>query len=170
MIARGDAFKSGRGMTWIFYAMAICLLALAVYQAQLVRDLHQQLSSAGAEVATLKQSNALVDLRLTILEAKDVAYSSAKVVVAWDPHLFRGVISQQNLPTPPEGHDYQLWVLDPKEEAPLNGGVIQANVASRGFSSGPLKTTGPGFAVSLEPSGGQSAPSGPILFAVAPEQ
>jgi len=170
MIVRGVAFKACHGTSWIFGTVAICLMAIAVYQAQLIRSLHQQLTSNGSEVIALKQSNALIGLRLTTLEAKDVAYGSARIIVAWDPHMFRGVITQQNLPVPPAGHDYQLWVLDPKAEAPISAGLIQADTASRGFSIGPIKTNGPGFAVSLEPSGGQSTPTGAILFAVAPEE
>jgi anti-sigma-K factor RskA len=56
-------------------------------------------------------------------------------------------------------------VLDPQALAPVNAGVI---TASRSFAVQPVGTQSPGFAISLEPSGGRPEPTGPILFAVAP--
>jgi anti-sigma-K factor RskA len=97
----------------------------------------------------------------------DVSYASSHVIVAWDPVQHRGVVSMQDLPMPPAGHDYQLWVLDPKAPSPISAGLI---TGSRSFDVAPVSTTNPGFAVSLEPSGGRPSPTGPILFAVAPGQ
>lgn len=156
---------------WLPYVIAVCLMAMGIYQIQLILALEKQLASAQSEVITLKQSNALVGLRLVTLEAKDAAYGSARIIVAWDPHLHRGVISLQNLPAPPAGRDYQLWVLDPKAETPISAGLITADTTSpRGFAVPPVGVAAPGFAVSLEPGGGQPTPTGSILFAVAPEE
>jgi anti-sigma-K factor RskA len=155
---------------WMSYVIAACLMAIGIYQIQLILTLKKQLASAQSEMVTLKQSNALVGLRLVTLEAKDAAYGSARIIVAWDPNLHRGVISLQNLPAPPAGHDYQLWVLDPTAEIPISAGMIAADTPSRGFTVQPINVLGPGFAISLEPGGEQSTPTGPILFAVAPEE
>jgi anti-sigma-K factor RskA len=157
---------------WIPYAIAASLMILgmaeawriAVLKAQL-RSEHTQWLAASAETARLNRSNALIGLRLATLEAKDAAYASSKVMVAWDPAQHRGVFSLQNLPAPPPGHDYQLWVLDPHATAPISAGLI---TGSRTFAVNPLSTASPGFAISLEPSGGRPEPTGPILFAVAP--
>ena len=155
---------------WMPYVIAACLMAVGICQMKLIMALDQQVASVRTEVATLKQSNALMGLRLTTLEAKDAAYGSARVMVAWDPHLHRGVVSFQKLPVPPTGRDYQLWVLDPNAETPINAGLIAADVPSRPFAVGPVSVAGPGFALSLEPSGGRPAPTGSILFAVPPEE
>jgi anti-sigma-K factor RskA len=152
------------------YAIAACLMAVGIYQIKWILALKQQLASVQSEVVALKQSNALIGLRLTTLEAKDAGYGSARIMVAWDPHLHRGVISFRKLPAPPADHDYQLWVLDPNAETPLNAGLISADAVSRPFAVGPVSVAGPGFAISLEPSGGQPTPGGPILFAIAPEE
>lgn len=162
--------RVNRFTPWMPYIIAACLMAIGIYQIRLILALDQQFSSVRSEVVTLKQSNALMGLRLVTLDAKDAAYSSARIIVAWDPHLHRGVISLQKLSAPPAGHDYQLWVLDPNAETPLNAGVIAADVATRSFTAGSVSVDGPGFAVSLEPSGDQPTPTGPILFAVAPEE
>jgi anti-sigma-K factor RskA len=157
---------------WVPYAIAACLMALGISQALQIVALKSQvvafqsrLIATGNDVFRLRQSNALIGLRLATLEAKDVAYSASKIMVAWDPYQHRGVVSMQNLPTPPAGHDYQLWVLDPGAEAPISAGLI---TDSRSFEVKPVSTSTPGFAVSLEPSGGRPEPTGPILFAVAP--
>jgi len=157
-------------ISWLTCILAACLLALAIWQTDKVAQLNRQLATTQAQAAALAQSNALLSLRLDTLEAKDPAYTSAKIIVAWDPRRNQGVISLQNLPPPPAGRDYQLWVLDPKAPAPVSAGVLTVDTASRRFTVGPIGSEGPGFAVSLEPSGGQPAPSGPILFAVPPDE
>ena len=150
------------------YAVAIGLMIFGVAQSLKIHDLKSQLLAADTDAARLKQSNTLVGLHLTTLEAREFTYASAQVVVAWDSDQHRGILSMQNLPAPPPGHDYQLWVLDPAAETPLNAGLITTPAGSRSFAVGPISTPTPGFAITLEPGGGSPAPTGIILFAVAP--
>jgi anti-sigma-K factor RskA len=162
---------------WVPYAVAACLMALAIVQASRVARLKTDLvvmKDSLREVQAQKTEDAerkdLMELCLARLQAKDAAYASASVMVAWNRHLNEGVVEVDNLPAPPPGHDYQLWVLDPRASAPINGGLIQSAGPARHFTVPPVSTSGPGFAVSLEPSGGVNLPTGPILFAVAPEE
>jgi anti-sigma-K factor RskA len=150
---------------WVPYAIAACLMALGISQALQITGLKSQLVATQTDAGHLRDSNALIGLRLATLEAKDAAYNASRILVAWDPYQHRGVVAMQNLPTPPAGHDYQLWVLDPGAEAPISAGLI---TDSRSFTTKPVTTPTPGFAVSLEPAGGRPEPTGPILFAVAP--
>jgi len=159
---------------WIPYAIAACLLGLAIIQSLEIKrlqtgrkELQAQLLGANDNVAVLQKSNAMINLRLTALEAKDPAYAAAKVLVAWDPNQQRGVIALQDLPLTPAGHDYQLWVLDPNAPSPISAGVV---TAARPFAVAPVSVPHPGFAISLEPAGGSPSPTGPILFAVAPAE
>jgi len=149
------------------YALAACLMGLAICQAVQISRLGGRLHSTSTELAQLRSRNTLTELRVTSLEAKDAAYAAAKVIVAWDPRLHHGMISMQNLPAPPSGHDYQLWVLDPSAPAPLNAGLLHSGAGTEGFSVVPVGDAGPGFAISLEPAGGSPSPTGAILFAVA---
>jgi anti-sigma-K factor RskA len=156
----------GRFFTrWIPYAIAACLMILGISQVRQIMALKLQLLAARADAARLRESNALAGLRLAKLEARDAAYASSQIIVAWDPYRHWGVVAMQNLPTAPAGHDYQLWVLDPAAEAPLSAGLM---TGSRAFTATPVSTPNPGFAISLEPGGGSLEPTGPILFAVAP--
>jgi anti-sigma-K factor RskA len=154
---------------WVPHAIAACLMILGISQVRQILDLKSQLLATRADAARLRESNALTGLRLATLEAKDAlkdaSYVSSKIMVAWDPYQNRGVVAMQNLPTPPSGQDYQFWVLDPAAETPINAGLI---TGSRPFTVKPVSTQNPGFAISLEPSGGSPVPTGPILFAVAP--
>jgi anti-sigma-K factor RskA len=150
---------------WVPYAIAACLMALGISQSLQIDGLKSMLTATQLDAGHLRESNALIGLRLATLEAKDAAYTASRILVAWDPYQHRGVVSMQDLPTPPAGHDYQLWVLDPGAPAPLSAGLISD---SRPFAVKPVSTPNPGFAISLEPSGGRPEPTGPILFAVAP--
>jgi anti-sigma-K factor RskA len=150
---------------WVPYAIAACLMFLGISELRQIMALKAQLLTSRADATRLRESNALTGLRLATLEAKDASYAASKIMVAWDPYQHRGVVGLESLPPPPAGHDYQLWVLDPAAEAPINAGLI---IGSRPFTVKPLSTPSPGFAVSLEPGGGSPVPTGPILFAVAP--
>jgi anti-sigma-K factor RskA len=159
---------------WFPAALAACLAGLAIVQAIAIvqlradrEDLRDQIARANDQAAHLRDSNALINLRVTALDAKDPAYAGAKILVAWDRSQHHGTVAMANLPPAPAGHDYQLWVLDPNAPKPLSAGVL---VASRAFDSPAVSMSNPGFAVSLEPTGGSPAPTGPILFAVAPAE
>ena len=166
----GAKSKIVRFAQWVPFAVAACLMVLAINQAKQILSLKAQLEVSNTDVSRLTQSNALMGLKLATLEAKDTSYSSTTVLVAWDPYRHSGVVSLQNLPPAPAGHDYQLWVLDPEAESPISAGILKPADASHQFGVHPLTTQGPGFAISLEPTGGRPEPTGPILFAVAPGQ
>jgi len=163
---------------WVPYAIAACLMILGIFLVRQILDLKSQLLATRADEYQLWQSNALMKLCLVTLEAKDASYASSKIIVAWDSYQHRGVVAVQNLPSPLLGHCYQLWVLDPAAAAPINAGLIPAQTSSgpavsletgsERFAVGPVSMPSPGFAISLEPGGGSPAPTGPILFAVAP--
>jgi anti-sigma-K factor RskA len=162
---RGATAKIISFPQWIPYAIAACLMVLGISQVQQITALKAQLAAIREKAGSLEKSNALIGLRLATLDAKDTSYAASKVMVAWDSFRNQGVVSTDNLPAAPAGHDYQLWVLDPAAEAPISAGLV---TGPRSFAVKPVSTPNPGFAVSLEPTGGSPEPTGPILFAVAP--
>jgi hypothetical protein len=162
-------------LPWLPYALAACLMLFGAGQVRQNHALKHELAADRATMQTWQwqvtenaERQAFADLRVAPLEAKDPAYGSARLIVAWNNRLHQGTVTVQNLPPPPVGQDYQLWVLDPHEPAPVSAGLLTAVTGSRDFSAHPVGTENPGFAVSLEPAGGSPAPTGPILFAVAP--
>jgi anti-sigma-K factor RskA len=168
--AHRETAKTIPFLQWVPYAVAACLMALVYYQWAQIFSLKAQVHTARVQLAGLRKTSDLNELRLAQLEAKDAAYSSARVMVAWDPRLHRGIISMRNLPAPPPGKDYQLWVLDPSAPAPISAGLLVASSVSQNFGTKAAAANGPGFAISLEPAGGRPLPTGAILFAVAPGQ
>jgi hypothetical protein len=158
----------------IAYAVVISLLALTLFQCLEIERAsaarlaaQQQLRAAHDKIAKLENSYELMSLRLVPLDAKDPAYANARVFVAWDGNMHRGSIELQDFPLTPAGSAYQLWVLDPNAPSALNAGTI---TGSRTFDVPSVSMTRPGFAISLEPAGGSTTVTGPILFAVSPAE
>jgi anti-sigma-K factor RskA len=150
---------------WLPFAIAAGLMVLGICQTVQIFHLKTQLLTTSTDAEQLRHSNALLGLRIATLQAQDATYVASRITVAWDPYEHRGVIALQDLPLPPAGKDYQLWVLDPNAPSPVSAGLI---TAARPFHTDPISTQNPGFAISLEPAGGSPSPTGPILFAVAP--
>ena len=168
------SWKAAPFFHWIPYFVAVGLMAVGIAEAvefSMLRQqnlaLARQLDAALTEARHLRESYALVTLRLVALDAKDPAYANARVLVAWDSHLHRGSITLDQFPLTPAGRDYQLWVLDPHAATPLDAGVVKG---ARPFSVAAASVAQPGFALTLEPAGGSPTLTGPILFAVAPAE
>jgi hypothetical protein len=152
------------------YVVVICLMLVALAQTFCIFGLKSKLKAMGTELTRANDSIAMISLRLNSFEARDPAYQSAKIAIAWDSFQHHGVISAQNLPAPSAGYNYQLWVLDPGAQAPLSAGLVHLEKISTPFTVSSLSTVNPGFAITLEPGGGSPEPTGSILFAVAPGQ
>ena len=71
-------------------------------------------------------------------------------MIAWDPQRASGVVTMDDMPPPPPGHDYQLWVLDPSKKAPVSAGVVtDAASFAQHFVADQVHMRGrPGFALS----------------------
>jgi anti-sigma-K factor RskA len=155
--------------TWAMpYAIAACLMALVLVQMAVIGRLRHSLNQEEYAVAKLQADDSMLQLRIADLKAMNANFINAKVMVAWDPVRHRGVITMANLPAPPPGHDYQLWVLDPTAQAPLSAGMLTSGAQAQGFAARRVNSMDPGFAISMEPTGGRTQPTpGQILFAVA---
>jgi len=149
------------------YAIAAALMLLIILQVVSIFTLRSQVQFLSNQLTRANDSLALVSLRLNLLEARDPAYQATRVAVAWDAFQHQGLITAQNLPAPASGYNYQLWVLDPGALTPYSAGLIHPEKATT-FKVQALSTVNPGFAITLEPAGGSSEPTGSILFAVAP--
>jgi hypothetical protein len=173
---------AGRFPPWVPYAIAAGFVLLALGDAWWIYSLRAELRAACRTLAARQwqvtedsERQDFADIRVIPLDAhdpaaKDPAFAAARIDVAWNARLRQGIVTAQNIPAPPAGRDYQLWVLDPGAVAPVNAGVLAATGGSRDFNVSSLTTDKVGFAVTLEPAGGQAEPTGTILFAVAPGQ
>lgn len=153
------------------YALAACLMGLILLQASLIVTLNSRLKydrAVRASTIAAVRHDPMAGVELADL-APQGDHGKAKVMVAWNPAMCCGMVTLADMPEAPPGKDYQLWVIDPSRSAPVNAGVVARGARSQHFIAGQVHMPGrPGFALSLEPAGGRPAPTGSILFAVAP--
>ena len=119
------------------------------------------------EAAELRNRDEFAQIHIASLSAQVEMFSKAAAVVVWDAKTQRGVLRLVNLPPADAGKDYQLWVIDPKYPAPVNGGVIPVNARGETRMSfapdQPVRNAGK-FAISIERAGGVPKAEGPIVF------
>jgi anti-sigma-K factor RskA len=123
-------------------------------------DLHQT-------VAELMKQNELMSVRVAVLESL-VPESKAVAVTLWDEEKQSGVLVAQKLPALPSDKDYQLWVIDPNEKAPIDAGVFQVDANGTmhaKFTAKSAVKTAKTFAVTVEDKGGVPSPKGRMVLA-----
>jgi anti-sigma-K factor RskA len=119
---------------------------------------------------TLREENQLVEIlsepgaRLTELKGTEQA-SAATAKLAYDKNG-RALLLASNLPPAPAGKEYQLWFIV-GSNAPLPGKSFAPDRAGRGtlHDQVPRQALDSAiFAITLEPAGGVSAPTGQIYL------
>ena len=122
-----------------------------------VDDLRQRDALSQVQIATLKvQATALAK-----------AYANVAAYVVWDATAQNGVMRFDKLPPAGANKDYQMWIIDPRYDAPVSAGIFTAGTG--GELNVNFKPTRPialarNFAISVEPKGGSAKPGGPIVL------
>lgn len=119
------------------------------------------------EVATLEQQGAMDTLRIGVLASMLQGSPDARAVAVWNGERQEGILTVQGLPPVPEGKDYQLWVIDPTYDIPVDGGVFNTDDSgSLRYTFHPDRpvSTANLFAVSLERKGGVPKAEGPMVL------
>lgn len=115
----------------------------------------------------LKRQDDLTRMKVTALASLLGNSPEAQAIAVWDPELQSGLLTVEKLPALAENQDYQLWVVDPTYENPVNGGVFKVGADGRvalAFKTDqPIKTIA-AFAVSLERKGGVAKAEGPMVL------
>jgi len=149
-----------RRQIWIPWAIAACLALFCAYAIKDEKDLRQRIKH-------LRERDVLAQLDVVSLDSKLEAAPEASAVVIWDGRKQRGVLRVEKLPPNDPAHDYQLWLIDPRYQNPINGGVFHfagkapARIA---FQPATPVRNPRGFAVSLEREGGVAKAEGPIVL------
>jgi anti-sigma-K factor RskA len=139
-------------LRWLPVAAALALaLGLGIYALVLQGRLADAQSSLAVLVAP--------DVARIDLAGQPVA-PLARARALWSRN--RGMIfSVSNLPAPPEGRVYQVWVVT--ANAPVSAGLLTPDASGSGsayFETAPDIPPPVAVAVTLEPSGGVPAPTG----------
>jgi anti-sigma-K factor RskA len=161
-----------RPLLWL-PAAAVAVLALVF--GWFVSDLRRQVTDLGVRIQQLRGVAADHERLLTLLASSSVQIvtltgtehapaSGARLL--WDTQHAAWTMIAHNLPPLPAGKAYQLWLLTPG--APIPSGTFHLDADRRGIIQTPLPTGRvdiTGAAVSLEPEGGVSQPTGQIVLA-----
>jgi anti-sigma-K factor RskA len=144
-----------RWRRWTAAAIAAGVLALGgtatvwVVQEQRVRE-------ADRQAAQLRDILAAGDVQVRTTTVS----GGGKITVAVSASRNDGVVVVSDLPAPPEGKVYQLWLID--ESSPRSAGVMAAGQRS-GITPLASVRGADTLGVTLEPEGGSPAPtSGPV--------
>jgi anti-sigma-K factor RskA len=174
---------AARANPWRWLAAAAAIVAVVMsfaawyYRAQATEARRQQglaaeqLTALERQVAALQAAASTASQTRSVLIATDLARvelagqppaPGAAGRVFWSPT--NGLVfTATNLPPLPPGRVYQLWVV---ADAPISAGIAEANGPGT-FSvvaSPAAPATAKAFALTIEPLGGQPAPTGPMYL------
>ncbi len=130
----------------------------------LVRADLERVQSENQELARVMDVVNAPRLKLIALGGQTAAPRSEGRVL-WSPESRKAVFYASNLPAPPAGKDYQLWIIagsTPKSEGvfPVDDKGGAMHVLPEVPEAGGVNA----FAVTLEPAGGLAQPSGPMFL------
>jgi hypothetical protein len=155
-------------------ALAFAGVLLSLLSGAYALQLRQQLAFVKADLERVQAENQelarVMDVvgspRLRVIALGGQASSpKSEGRVLWSPDAKKAVFYANGLPRPPAGKDYQLWVIE--GSTPRSEGVFPVGDDGKAQHVLP-EVPAPGgvgaFAVTLEPAGGLSAPSGPMYL------
>jgi anti-sigma-K factor RskA len=169
-----------RWLAWAALVLVTTGLAALLYRAESERHtLSLDVQRANADATNLRERlqrfSVQTDLALSILTAADMrelplaGRENAVAAAArayWSPTRGLLVVADR-LPTPPPGRIYQVWIIERGQ--PLSAGLLGDQSEGRGMLVAPPPRPNAGTAVTIavtdEPPGGLTAPSGVIQLA-----
>jgi anti-sigma-K factor RskA len=133
-------------------------------------DARERADRMTGEIASLKQVNALARMEVTALRATVRRFDEGVAVIVWDSERQEGRLKLEKMPPVQANKDYQLWVIDRKNPAPVSAGVIKVDargMAAVTFKPADAVPAAAKFAISIEALGGvpKKSSDGPIIFA-----
>jgi anti-sigma-K factor RskA len=127
-----------------------------------ISTLEKEKDDLRVRVASLEQRDPLREIQPVTLAAQPGA-PAAEVMALWDPSRRVGALHAK-LPEPDRDKDYQLWIITPESQQPVDAGVIPALSNCLSFSAAQRINQVAALAISLEPKGGSVTPRGPVIY------
>ena len=184
--ARG---RSGLGP--LFWVVALLLVAVAGGGGSYVAALHRQIADLRADAQSANTRADILELEATVADL-EAARRDEVIAIAIDPTVRSLTLAGQplapvgtgralwtesglmaflatGLPPPPEGETYQLWFVTP-EAAPVPAALIlpEAGGSATVTLQIPEGVTPAAMAVTIEPAGGASQPTGDVYLLSEP--
>ena len=110
----------------------------------------------------------LANVRLSVLRPTSNGEPRALAASLWSAQDQRGILVVEGMPALPAALAYQLWIIDPKAGAPISAGVLPASATGTfrvQFAAAVRVDAAERFAISIEPHGGVTSPTGKIVMA-----
>jgi len=135
--------------------------------AAIVAALKDERVSLEKRVDDLRRRDVISQVQIATLKVQVKAYAKVAALVIWDATAQQGLMRFDGLPAAAADKDYQMWVIDPRYDAPVSAGIFTAGTA--GELDVRFKPTQPialanKFAVSVEKKGGSAKPLGQIVL------
>lgn len=165
-IAGKESAESKIIRPWAFlvpWAIAACLAVFCGVQ-------YTEVSKLRDDVAVLQANADLSKVLISELRSTAEKPEAIRAVVVWNNQQKEGILKLvDQLPAPPEGKDYQLWVLDPEQTQPVSAGIVSVDRNGLTKVSLPFRPANPvkraeKFAISVEQKGGVPQVQGPIVL------
>ncbi len=124
-----------------------------------------EIKSAGAQNQEFMDLMKATDLKVTDMKGLK-PYPQGRAKVMFSPKTKVAYIHIANMPVPPKGKDYQLWMMEGGK--PVSAGVLAMSQGltilkvPTGITISPTRLSA--FAITLEPKGGVPKPTGPMYM------
>lgn len=118
--------------------------------------------------STIPAANGPATLQVGLLKPTTDGPPGASGTAIWDNSQQKGLLLIENLPAPPSGNDYQLWLFDRRTGTPMSAGVFatgDATVSRLEFRTAIALDAGEKFTITVERKGGTSSPQGRVILA-----
>jgi anti-sigma-K factor RskA len=175
--------KSNAGTNYLGWAAAVLLLLGATYQFMQLRQSHTTIVTVENEKSKLQEALitseikakqtedvlAIVrDVKNTVITLGGQAVSPASYAkVYYNKESAAVYIDAAGLPTPPEGHVYQVWALKLNPLTPTSIGLLEDFKGTKQRIFAVDKANGAeAFGITLEPAGGSKSPTMEQLYAL----
>jgi anti-sigma-K factor RskA len=154
-------------------ALAASLIFVAYDDAQHIHDLRnlmpqiKRLESETAQLAELKEFLRGTNAKQVSLHEKPPLTKAPEAHTLYAAESGKLVFTASNMPAPPAGKAYELWILPASGEAPIPAGTFtpdgQGNAAII-FPAIPSNVQASGFGVTIEDAAGATKPTPPIIL------
>ncbi len=140
--------------------------ALRVQNATLA-ETRDDLEKKVAKLENAEKPGALSQLRVATLTSKLSTAPRAAGTIVWDADAQQGILKVANAPALALNKDYQLWLVDPAYQQPVDAGVF--TVDEKGATEFKFRpklrvTSANAFAVTVERKGGVPKAEGPFVL------
>ncbi|HEY5743279.1 MAG TPA: anti-sigma factor [Terrimicrobiaceae bacterium] len=114
-------------------------------------------------VVSLEQRDPLREIQPVALTPQPGAPAGGQVIALWDSYRRAGALHLK-LPVLAPDKDYQLWIITPESDHPVDAGLIPSHSDCITFSAAQRINQIAALAISIEPKGGSITPRGQVIY------